>query len=123
MREIVIGGAQLGAIQKGEERASVVARMIALLERASGEGCTLVVFPELALTTFFPRWYMEDPDEIDVWFEREMPNAASVAAGRGAHAVRRADRGATGSRRSCEAGRGCTPVASCWPSPRASPRP
>src|SRR5690606_16149135 len=33
----------------------------------------LVVFPELALTTFFPRWWMEDQDEIDSFFEREMP--------------------------------------------------
>jgi len=33
----------------------------------------LVVFPELALTTFFPRWYMTDQSEIDQWFESEMP--------------------------------------------------
>ena len=30
-------------------------------------GCQLVVFPELALTTFFPRWYMEDPAELDAF--------------------------------------------------------
>jgi predicted amidohydrolase len=36
-------------------------------------GCHLVVFPELALTTFFPRWYLEDQAEIDAFFEREMP--------------------------------------------------
>ena len=35
---------------------------------------TLVVYPELALTTFFPRWYIEDQDEVDTWFERTMPN-------------------------------------------------
>jgi N-carbamoyl-D-amino-acid hydrolase len=32
-----------------------------------------VVFPELALTTFFPRWWMEDQAEIDAFFERDMP--------------------------------------------------
>jgi hypothetical protein len=32
-----------------------------------------VVFPELALTTFFPRWYMPDQREVDSFFEREMP--------------------------------------------------
>ena len=32
-----------------------------------------MVFPELALTTFFPRWWMEDQAEIDAFFEREMP--------------------------------------------------
>ncbi len=74
MREIVIGAAQLGPIQKADSRAAVVARMIALLDRAKAGGCDLVVFPELALTTFFPRWYMEDQDEVDTWFERSMPN-------------------------------------------------
>ena len=77
MREIVIGGAQMGPIQKADTREAVVARMIALLEQAKGAGCDLVVYPELCLTTFFPRWYMEDPREIDAWFEREMPNAAT----------------------------------------------
>jgi len=32
-----------------------------------------VVFPELALTTSFPRWYMEDQREVDRFFESEMP--------------------------------------------------
>ena len=77
MREIVIGGAQMGPIQKAEGRDAVVARMIRLLEQAAAERCTLVVFPELTLTTFFPRWYMEDQAEVDRWFEREMPNAAT----------------------------------------------
>lgn len=76
MREIVIGAAQMGPIQKAESRAEVVARMLALLDQARAAGCTLVVYPELCLTTFFPRWYMEDQAEVDRWFEREMPNAA-----------------------------------------------
>ncbi|NQW01358.1 MAG: N-carbamoyl-D-amino-acid hydrolase [Rhodospirillales bacterium] len=73
MRTIVVGGAQMGAIQKADSRQQTVARMIALLEQAATQDCTLVVFPELALTTFFPRWYMEDQAEVDSWFEREMP--------------------------------------------------
>lgn len=77
MRTIVTGGAQLGAIQKDDTRDTVVERMIVLLERAAADGCTLVVFPELALTTFFPRWYMEDQAEVDRWFEHSMPNAAT----------------------------------------------
>ena len=48
--------------------------MLDLLEQAHGQGCDLVVYPELALTTFFPRWLMEDQDEIDRWFEPEMPS-------------------------------------------------
>lgn len=77
MTVMKIAGAQLGAIQKADSRESVVKRMIALLDEAAGKGADLVVYPELALTTFFPRWYMEDQVEIDFWFETEMPNAAT----------------------------------------------
>ncbi|MFV0491272.1 MAG: N-carbamoyl-D-amino-acid hydrolase [Pseudorhodobacter sp.] len=77
MRNIVIGAAQMGPNQKSDSRETIVARMIALLEEAAKAGCTLVVFPELALTTFFPRWYMEDWAEVDTWFEHEMPNDAT----------------------------------------------
>jgi len=72
-RMMTVGAAQLGPIQRADSRASVVERMIALMREASRHGCDLVVFPELALTTFFPRWYMEDQAEIDAFFEREMP--------------------------------------------------
>jgi predicted amidohydrolase len=52
--------------------------MLALIEQAKGKRCDLVVFPELCLTTFFPRWYMEDQAEVDQYFETEMPNAATA---------------------------------------------
>ena len=77
MREIVVGACQLGPIQRADAREDVVARMVALLDAAAKEGCGLAVFPELALTTFFPRWYVEDMAEVDRWFESEMPNAAT----------------------------------------------
>lgn len=77
MREIVIGGAQLGPIQKADSREDVVARMIHLLDEAAKAGCQLVVFPELALTTFFPRWYMDDASEVAPWYETQMPNPAT----------------------------------------------
>jgi predicted amidohydrolase len=50
--------------------------MQSMLREAAGKGAQLVVFPELALTTFFPRWFMEDQSEIDAFFETEMPNDA-----------------------------------------------
>jgi predicted amidohydrolase len=73
-RNITVGAAQLGPIQRAESRAQVVERLCALMRKAHARGCDLVVYPELALTTFFPRWYMEDQDEVDTWFERAMPN-------------------------------------------------
>jgi len=78
-RELIVGGAQLGPVERDEPRASVVARLIALLRRAAARGCDLVVFPELALTTFFPRWYIEDQAEIDRYFERKMPGPETRA--------------------------------------------
>ncbi len=77
MTVMKIAGAQLGAIQKADSREAVVKRMIALLDEAASKGADMVVYPELALTTFFPRWYMEDQADVDFWFETEMPNAAT----------------------------------------------
>jgi predicted amidohydrolase len=76
-RTLRVGAAQMGPIQKADSRQVVVKRMIDLFDQAHERKCDLVVYPELALTTFFPRWYMTDQTEIDAWFEREMPNAAT----------------------------------------------
>ena len=48
--------------------------MVRLMERAHKRGVELVVFPELALTTFFPRHYHADIAEADGWFETAMPS-------------------------------------------------
>ena len=73
-RLITVGAAQLGPIQKQDSRESAVIRMIALLKEASSKKCDLVVFPELALTTFFPRWFVEDIANANHWYETEMPS-------------------------------------------------
>ena len=73
-RIITVGAAQLGPIQKEHTKASAVERLIALLQQASANGCDLVVFPELALTTFFPRWFVNDITEADHWYETSMPS-------------------------------------------------
>jgi predicted amidohydrolase len=72
-RLLTVGAAQLGPIARSESRGEVVKRLLALLGQAHARGCDLIVYPELALTTFFPRWWMEDQGEIDAFFEREMP--------------------------------------------------
>ncbi len=77
MRNVRVGAAQMGPIQKADSREAVVGRMIAMLDQAAAEKCDLVVFTELGLTTFFPRWYYEDRNEADQWFEREMPGPAT----------------------------------------------
>jgi len=72
-RILTVGAAQLGPIARSETRSQVVQRMLALMREAKAGGCDLVVFPELALTTFFPRWYLEDQAEVDAFFETAMP--------------------------------------------------
>ncbi|MFM8381682.1 MAG: nitrilase-related carbon-nitrogen hydrolase, partial [Actinomycetota bacterium] len=74
-RTVVVGAAQLGPIQRDHTRTEVVRRLVALLHQASDRGCDLVVFPELALTTFFPRWFVDDITEADHWYETAMPSA------------------------------------------------
>jgi predicted amidohydrolase len=78
-RILTVGAAQLGPIQRADSRARVVARMVELIRQAKAHGCDVVAFPELALTTFFPRWFMEDQAEIDSFFEREMPGPETRA--------------------------------------------
>jgi hypothetical protein len=55
----------------------VVSRLVDLLREGAGRGCQVVVFPELALTSFFPRWFIADQDELDGFFETEMPGPAT----------------------------------------------
>ena len=63
-RIITVGAAQLGPIARSATRAQVVERMLALMGAAARHGCDVVAFPELALTTFFPRWYFESQADV-----------------------------------------------------------
>jgi predicted amidohydrolase len=72
-RPIKVAAAQLGPIARNDSRRSVVERLLVLLHLAHDAGVELVVYPELALTTFFPRWYMEDQAEVDSFFETAVP--------------------------------------------------
>ena len=63
-RFINVAGAQTGPIARDESRQQVVSRLLELMREARARGSDIVVFPELALTTFFPRWWMEDDAEI-----------------------------------------------------------
>ena len=76
-RVLTLAAAQMGPIARDETRKSAVARMIAMLKEAKGRNADVVVFPELALTSFFPRWWLEDENELDAFYETEMPNAAT----------------------------------------------
>ena len=72
-RTVTIGAAQVGPIQLADTRSAVFDRLISLLRQGADAECDLVVFPELALTTFFPRWWVDDLAEADRFYETEMP--------------------------------------------------
>ena len=74
-RVLRVAAAQMGPTQRTDGRAHTLERMTALLEQAAAQGAKLVVFPELAFTTFFPRWLLGDA-ALDACFERAMPNPA-----------------------------------------------
>ena len=74
-RIIRVAAAQMGPNPLAAPRPEILARMIALLEGAAAQRASLVVFPELAFTTFFPRWLLQG-EALDRHFERAMPNPA-----------------------------------------------
>ena len=77
VRPLTIAAAQMGPVQRDDSRQSVVARLIEMMREAHAMGCRLVVYPELALTTFFPRKHREVEEDPEQFFEREMPGAAT----------------------------------------------
>ncbi len=74
-RSLAVAAAQMGPTQRADTRAHTLDRIVALLEQAARAGAKLVVFPELAFTTFFPRWLL-DREELDAFTEAAMPNPA-----------------------------------------------
>lgn len=72
MTRLIVAAAQMGPVARHEPRSAAVARMVALMRAAHARGARLVVFPELALTTFFPRWILEG-DALEAWFEGPLP--------------------------------------------------
>jgi predicted amidohydrolase len=65
---------QLGPVRLADSRESVVTRLLALLREAAGRRARFVVFPELALTTFFPRYWMSEEEAVERFFEKTMPS-------------------------------------------------
>lgn len=76
-RTLGLAVAQMGPVHLADTRESVVARLVDMLRQAHARGATFVVFPELALTTFFPRYWMSEAEAQERYFERAMPNATT----------------------------------------------
>lgn len=72
-RTIKLAAAQMGPNNEGMPREAIVGRMIALLDRAISDGVELIAYPEMALTTYFPKKVRPD---FDQFFETEVPPKA-----------------------------------------------
>ena len=77
-RIIRVGAAQSGPVQKDDNRNAIIRRLVELMRQAKAQKCDVIVFTELALTTFFPRYYENDRSEMDAWFESELPNSVTL---------------------------------------------
>jgi predicted amidohydrolase len=69
-RHVKVAAAQMGPNNDGTPREVIVERMLALLEQSIREGVELIAYPEMALTTYFPKRIRPD---FDHFFETEVP--------------------------------------------------
>ena len=72
-RTLKVAAAQMGPNNEGASREEIVDRMLALLDRAAAEQVELIAYPEMALTTYFPKKIRTDYDQF---FENEVPPKA-----------------------------------------------
>lgn len=72
-RTIKVAAAQMGPNNETADRSEIVGRMLLMMEQAIYEHVDILVYPELALTTYFPKRVRDDYDQF---FEEEMPNAS-----------------------------------------------
>src|SRR5687767_7750794 len=72
-RHIKVAAAQMGPNNEGTSREEIVDRMLALLDLAIQDQVELIAYPEMALTTYFPKRIRTD---FDQFFENEVPPKA-----------------------------------------------
>jgi predicted amidohydrolase len=72
-RHVTVAAAQMGPNNEGVSREEITERMLGLLEQAGRAGVELIAYPEMALTTYFPKRIRPD---FDQFFETEVPPKA-----------------------------------------------
>jgi predicted amidohydrolase len=72
-RHIKVAAAQMGPNNEGVSREEIVERMQSLLDQAIADKVELIAYPEMALTTYFPKKIRPD---FDQFFETEVPPKA-----------------------------------------------
>ncbi|MBI2159496.1 MAG: N-carbamoyl-D-amino-acid hydrolase [Candidatus Rokubacteria bacterium] len=69
-RHLKVAAAQMGPNNEGTPREAIVERMLGLLGQGISDGVELIAYPEMALTTYFPKKVRPD---FDQFFETEVP--------------------------------------------------
>jgi predicted amidohydrolase len=72
-RIVTVAAAQSGPVERSTSRADVVDRLLAQMRQAHAAGCQLIMYTECALTAFFAHWWIDDEEELNSWFEHQMP--------------------------------------------------
>lgn len=68
-RILKLAACQVGRTDRTDKREDTMARLLKLLDQAAAKGAQMALFPEIAFTTFFPRYLLEG-DELEQFFER-----------------------------------------------------
>jgi len=79
-RTLKVAAAQMGPVHLSSTREETLNRILNLLRSASSKGAQIVLFPETAFTTFFPRHLISSQEELDSYFEHgdDLPSAANT---------------------------------------------
>lgn len=77
-RSRIFAVGQMGPIALDDSKQAAVARLVEMLREAHARGAAWITFPELALTTFFPRYIYDSPEEYDRFFEEGIPSPAML---------------------------------------------
>lgn len=68
-RILKLAACQVGPTHRTDKREDTMARLLKLLDEAAAKGAQMALFPEIAFTTFFPR-YLLSPSELESFFEK-----------------------------------------------------
>lgn len=72
-RYVKVAAAQMGPNNEDMRRDQIVERMLALMDKAIAEGVEILAYPEMALSTYFPKRIRDDYEQF---FDQEVPPKA-----------------------------------------------
>ena len=80
-RKVIVAGAQLGPIHVSSTRSDTLDRMLKSMDEAHTKNVKILVFPEIAFVTFFPRHLITSDQELEAYFEQDVDGDPTRAPG------------------------------------------